>query len=1218
MKKSDKKPNDIIYERLVKLLDTLISEAEKMSVNGTDPADGIPKLGEALYKETAGEGTKPASLGIAVDRSQLFRDNGGENIFCDETLKTAFMLVLSSALPDEKAKNDGLRSEREVTADAVKNVLRDIIPSNELENTDIQALINYDRYDSYAAFISDIQSLKGMAERINIIYNPVYNAEKEKKLTEEEEKRTEQVSASALMINMLYRNTLISDADKKNIRVLVLGSDRYCAEFIDKALMAGQVSGYELSVTSVSDDGRAFMKDYVDARPALPYFVKVSADGKPLKKIRDEYAVLDFAADSGIKSFRRDTGAVSSAVNSFFAKKMTEGRGYTYIFISLGDDILNYCAAAAIHRAVPEITVNYVCKTGFVRASGKGLEPVAVDDVRLKGLGAVDSELNRIAFNVHRVWSRNEDTDAVRKQYEKDEYCRNSAMMFAVSLKYKLAAEGISFDDPDKAAAEFEKLIREDTEKYAGAASSSDVHRECTSKEEARKAIAHAALRADGENRRKRDIHNSPIAAKMAYTEHKRWVMEKVTDGWTTLPEEEFESFLRDKNTEKDTAERRHSCIVRCTSGQPLRQLSPEQWDTVKADLYDGLDRVSLKMHRAAKRAVDKEGITALLRALENIFKSLPEENGQDFTAPRYVFDSFRFAVYQIINGSMKYSYRFESIFDDIKNFKINDTAVSGERMRLVGLIRKKLYPAAFCGRFYDYKDNDILFIDNIPQIISSPDHISLITPFDDGRYTGNVDSVFACAASSLILRPEKITYLYNFDRASDPEKLEQKIGNVSGILRSRNIAAAKAEDGISLVILNSLGVPDDDIIKSIGAAAEGDCFCINAAGVKIKCAVTDSREAFEGIVREYASDSLYDGSTALFASAREQAEFMHNVVMYSCFRYFEYNSVENRFENTIDCAFLDYLRNDIYLKAEDVFAFSDAYLVHYESENNADALLPDCSDSYEFFWNQFVYGRMYKGRLRNNYSNTNAAVWNNTLSNPIIIDPRQPLRAEADLRNVTFSYYDNRLNRKIYETEAAYIFYKKFTEDPEHPERDSAKTSKDKVFIKKLTMNMAEKKVNFEYTDEQAKRALSKGGEVLELKCYYEALKTGYFDDVITGYEFRSRDGKVKNELDLVLTKGARTMIVECKATQKLEQGYYQKLDSIAGHVGINCTRVLVNYAYMDDSPKDYARIQAANNRMQRIRGAGLDIITVSDLDEIEDIGNTLVKIMEGTYHAE
>jgi hypothetical protein len=80
----------------------------------------------------------------------------------------------------------------------------------------------------------------------------------------------------------------------------------------------------------------------------------------------------------------------------------------------------------------------------------------------------------------------------------------------------------------------------------------------------------------------------------------------------------------------------------------------------------------------------------------------------------------------------------------------------------------------------------------------------------------------------------------------------------------------------------------------------------------------------------------------------------------------------------------------------------------------------------------------------------------------------------------------------------------------------------------------------------------LTCSGEILEIYTYYQLLKTGYFDDVACGYEFRWQDGGVTNELDIIAVKGFRSVIVECKAVQKLELNYYHKLHSIAEHFGI------------------------------------------------------------------
>lgn len=119
--------------------------------------------------------------------------------------------------------------------------------------------------------------------------------------------------------------------------------------------------------------------------------------------------------------------------------------------------------------------------------------------------------------------------------------------------------------------------------------------------------------------------------------------------------------------------------------------------------------------------------------------------------------------------------------------------------------------------------------------------------------------------------------------------------------------------------------------------------------------------------------------------------------------------------------------------------------------------------------------------------------------------------------------------------------------------------------------------------------------------------LKTGYFDDAASGYEFRWESGGVKNELDLVLTKGFRSIMVECKAVVALKREYYHKLHSIADQFGIGTIKVLLG--------NTYARSNAAANELntvQRSRGSQLHIETISDEAQIVNIGQTLVRLME------
>lgn len=148
---------------------------------------------------------------------------------------------------------------------------------------------------------------------------------------------------------------------------------------------------------------------------------------------------------------------------------------------------------------------------------------------------------------------------------------------------------------------------------------------------------------------------------------------------------------------------------------------------------------------------------------------------------------------------------------------------------------------------------------------------------------------------------------------------------------------------------------------------------------------------------------------------------------------------------------------------------------------------------------------------------------------------------------------------------------------------------------------------VSFEYTSPRIKKLLTSAGEILEVYTYYQILSTGYFDDVACGYEFRWQDGDVKNELDIVATKGFRSIIVECKAVQKLELDYYHKLHSIAEHFGIGTIKVLVGNTYRKNDI-----LLTASNKMQRSRGNQLNIVTVSDEGKIMNIGQTLKGLME------
>lgn len=120
-------------------------------------------------------------------------------------------------------------------------------------------------------------------------------------------------------------------------------------------------------------------------------------------------------------------------------------------------------------------------------------------------------------------------------------------------------------------------------------------------------------------------------------------------------------------------------------------------------------------------------------------------------------------------------------------------------------------------------------------------------------------------------------------------------------------------------------------------------------------------------------------------------------------------------------------------------------------------------------------------------------------------------------------------------------------------------------------------------------------------------------FDDVVSSFEIDWEGIDVKSEFDCILTKGFRTLFVECKARLDIEQEFYYKIAELKDQFGINATAVLV----ADTQEKPFYA-NAPVNAMQRRRGNMMDVVTIWKPDEINNIGHTLLKIINGNYNSE
>jgi hypothetical protein len=135
----------------------------------------------------------------------------------------------------------------------------------------------------------------------------------------------------------------------------------------------------------------------------------------------------------------------------------------------------------------------------------------------------------------------------------------------------------------------------------------------------------------------------------------------------------------------------------------------------------------------------------------------------------------------------------------------------------------------------------------------------------------------------------------------------------------------------------------------------------------------------------------------------------------------------------------------------------------------------------------------------------------------------------------------------------------------------------------------------------------LSDAARILEIYAYLKCLQSGYFDDCVTGYEINWNGSKVKNEFDLLVTKGFSSLFIELKATQEIEQNFLHKLKSLATHFAINYKAVLVADTAMDPNSS-----KGVKNQGQIERGEMMDISVISSKEDIDNIDKTLAKLLQ------
>lgn len=1019
---------------------------------------------------------------------------------------------------------------------------------------------------------------------------------------------------SALAIQYhLYQEPLYRPAREgdKYIDVLVLGFGNYGQKFLDRCLQAGQICGKQLRVIVVSQDPMDYTI-YLEQRPELKRFFKIDGGAEGLTE--EDYGYLHFETQTL-------SGKREKADEDILLNIMCEyGDKSQYIFIALGNDTLNLNVAKTCKKIGDEsqYCINYVVEDeSEPKSAPKQMNPVYVNRNVKKSCQDYD-EIERMAFNIHLLWekSQNPDYKLVRREF-RAQYNYEACISNALFLKYKLYSAGIEFPDDRNTR---KRTPAKGSEKAAAA----------------RAAASFAAA-----------MENSSFRDEMIYMEHRRWVTEKICAGWTTLELSQMKKIT----TSQDKEHKRHICIRRSRADQLLAGYPVEYWDDMtqaELEALDELDRMSVELHRKWKARANSVKEQNLLSEANLVqIRDLIRES----IRVKDAFQEWYLCAKDIWNGNR----HKVNLYKGLKNAVI-DAAETLPTVRRDGI---KSWLDTFDGKFgtvlssleyRNYKQEDVAIIDNVPFILTYSTDIRLAVPFT----MGSSDAVFRNIAAASVVNPGEMIYLCYLE---SPKQMEDISTAVSSI--ARYIASKSMQASVSYVVAYRAD-QWGDVASKLRAVFGRPPKLIPVKSFDEACAgiqrYLKRRSAGEALLALERNDS--ELSVAL-----ERSELCRQVPSYR----FDLDSM--KFQTSDGCVQLTYVNRSPYLTVEDILRFRNTDKI--ESEE------PEFFDNYQELWERYSKGTgTWKALCRSLLAHVKEAdkiagfspvpmeKKNVNMTESQYLFPAECFSTLKDLigflkgtdcigedsrvftratslcvvRLVTTEWNHQKFEKLIPKADALAVpgaikwYSVKRKEDGAVVEavvkydnlvitnarldtEDETKFIRQKhllrFFEEKNYITMLPDKdqnpgtVSFVCTTRQVKGLLTAEGKILEIYAYHKAKELGEFDDVAGSVSIEWGENRTENELDGILTKGFRSLILECKATNNLEREFYEKLDREVKGVGVNARAILLvdSYPIQRDGGPD------------PLLWEGTDVITIWKKNEVENIGETLLGILNNEY---
>lgn len=931
-------------------------------------------------------------------------------------------------------------------------------------------------------------------------------------------------TATQAISTMLYSDPIYKwiPEGEKCLNVFAYGEDEYTFEFLDQCLQIGQMLHHQLNITVLVDEPETTLKAYLQQKPALKGFININ--GKTVPEGSVSYGNLHFCR---ISNTREDEKAnIEDMLLHLVADEGNEH--FHYVFISTGNDARNSLIANYFTSASKELGI--ICSVHYVMNKTHDLDenngiPIYIDTAE----NPILQEMERMAFNVHLCW-KGFHRASLQKEIESFYGSENweSSLLFVASLPYKLYSLNIDISDIREAAKMLDDLLQSHN-------------------------------------------HDQKLYS-LAELEHRRWVIEKICNGWTAPTVQNGRkdySFCLNSMKNSDPGKRVNTCIVRSTSVFPLESWTEDMWNYEEETLseLDDLDRMSIDLHRMYKGIADAlssgtiESVPEILNLQKIVLKGTTEASN--------CFDHYCLCIKSIIDGSKGYSKRYYDYRNKLLEIIKKEMPSSQKTVEsLLEKITKMVFPAIQRNLFVDYKRMDLDLLRKIPFVLTYSQPENVIISYPDNIDT-NSDTLLHCVSSITALRPKRVTYLITVSKETSKELLTGRMESIRRYLNGQFITIPML---LKVAYVTSSSEREESDYKALCSALSYLHKTFPSIGYKVqRCDGDDSTIAFFlSSAHEYIN-TIVDGSNPFFSSCKQNADFITKLEKDSV-PYVEYNLITRSFTQSSNCAFACFIHDESYMQSSDMFALMGAKII--SSEYPAYAA---------------IYSKLkgiYLGDLTHLGFKKSVRAWN------ILVYKMKRAQAGANPKQISFSLTNNELKDNIHFADILAIL----------TELQNA------AIISNLSANDLQQRVSFLISNDLYLGIFKNEGSMLEIYTFFEACATGMFDDVNSGLKFSWMNSVAENELDGVLTSGYESLVIECKDRKGRVTEFVHKIDSVAMHFGLGTQKIMVL-----TRPKEPADIQDKQYLTDlRARCKAMKVHLIIGEEDVRNIGDRLAGLIE------